>query len=389
MLLDEANKPVTAASHGKLEELAAVTRGKRTTLLLDATFVYSDQVSIPSSNRQRMLQAVPFALEDNLADDIEDMHFAIGRKLDNGNVAVIAIRIELIDTILARFRQANIHLHSISSDAVTLPGGANRWSLLLDGERVLIHTHGGKVYSCDRDNLLIVLDALLEQADEKPQRIRFIHQDTDTAAIELKSRLPLEADVSVYQAHPIGIFAEHVEDARALNLLQGAYAPKSETAVLLKPWRAVAILLVCLLGVKLISTHMETREIADRNLQIKREIEQEFKKIIPNARKFSGMQSRVKQRLRELRGGGKDDAQNAFLELLATAAPVLSAQSDITVKALAFRDNTIDLDVTSKSLKTLEDARQKLESGKGIKTTMSTSVEKNVVNGRLRLEKQG
>ena len=43
-------------------------------------------VALPTRQRRQQLKAIPFALEEQLADNIDDMHFAIGDRREDGGI---------------------------------------------------------------------------------------------------------------------------------------------------------------------------------------------------------------------------------------------------------------------------------------------------------------
>ena len=96
------------------------------------------------------------------------------------------------------------------------------------------------------------------------------------------------------------------------------------------------------------------------------------------------MQSRVKNRIKQLRGGS-DDSSEIFLHLLADAAPALTADG-LIIRNIAYRERHIDLELQANSLQILEAVKSRLETQRNIKAVLSTSVEKDKVSARLRLE---
>ena len=99
------------------------------------------------------------------------------------------------------------------------------------------------------------------------------------------------------------------------------------------------------------------------------------------------MQKRMERRLTELRGGVGDD-EEAFLDLLSGAAQSIDSKQ-ITIHGMVYNNKHIDMELQANSLQALENVKNKMNSIKNIKTTLSTSVEKDKVKGRLRLERQG
>ena len=48
-------------------------------------------VNLPTRQRRQQLKAIPFVLEEQLAVDIETMHFAVGKRSESGQIQVIAV----------------------------------------------------------------------------------------------------------------------------------------------------------------------------------------------------------------------------------------------------------------------------------------------------------
>ena len=112
--------PSITLGHGKLDELGTIARGKTVTVLIDSHYTTIKPVSVPSKNRNKQLLALPFAMEDSLAEDIEDTHFALGKILpssdDNNNqLPVIAINRKLLSDTLALFAAQDIHVNHMTA----------------------------------------------------------------------------------------------------------------------------------------------------------------------------------------------------------------------------------------------------------------------------------
>ena len=71
---------ITMSGEGKLTAAAALASGRRVIVLVPGSDVLLVQAAVPTRKRERVLQAIPFALEDQLAGDVERLHFAIARR---------------------------------------------------------------------------------------------------------------------------------------------------------------------------------------------------------------------------------------------------------------------------------------------------------------------
>ncbi|MDH5485550.1 MAG: type II secretion system protein GspL, partial [Gammaproteobacteria bacterium] len=242
-------------------------------------------------------------------------------------------------------------------------------------------------YYCDRDNLPLVLSSLIKQAEPAPEFITLLHRDDDDLA-SLFDELQLPLKKISYKNSALNIFAQYINPSQALNILQGDYTPKRESNALLQPWKAVAALVTILVMLQLIYAGILGQQLETQNKQLTQQIEQQFKQAIPGARKFNNIRNRMERTLKDLRGGKGTD-QPDFLHLLSTAANALGADKKIIIQAMVYRNKHIDLELQADSLQSLENLKTKLASLRDIKAVLSTSIEKDKVNGRLRLEKQG
>lgn len=379
----------TLFSHGTLSDIGKLGKGLRATVLLDSSCLNLEQVQVPSNNRQRQLQAIPFALEDNLASDIEDSHFAIGKKQDDENIPVITIDKALLENILSSFKSAGITIECLSADLLALPDKDDGWSVLVDNNRALIKTGAFTGLYCDRSNLQFVLNTLIRQHSQTPASIQFYYPAEEEAEENPLGDIETQLESTGYQKHPLNIFSRHLDKLYQLNILQGHYAVKRESSALLKPWKAVASLAAVWIVLQLSYAGIEARQLSTKNQQLTAQIEKEFKRANPGAKKFHNIRNRMERQLKELRGGGGDMNQDDFLKLLSLASPALASNKKVSINAMVYRNKHIDMELQADSLQSLENIKSQLTSIRGLKTLLSTSVEKNKVSGRLRLEKQG
>lgn len=388
VLLNEKNAITRAPQIIELDELKNLLQGRKLIVLFDSAYLNIETVSIPGNNRQRQMQAVPFALEDKLASDIEDVHFALGKKQDDGNIPVVAIDKAVLDACLAFFKQADIVPEQIIADVLALPLDENAATVLLYEQASLIKISPANGLYCDRINLHSILKTLLEEHPHIKQLTIFHHRQEAEITDDFVD-LGVEINSRSYNDHPLEILLAAYHDPQHINILQGAYAPQRKSSALWKHWKPAAALVAVWLVLQMATALVETRQLEEKNIQLRAQIEKAFKKANPGARKFNNMRKRVERRLKELQSGGGDGNNELFLQLLAETAPALSQQKKIKIKAMVYRNKHIDLEISADSLQTLEAVKSHLSSRPGIKIVLSTSIEKDNITGRLRVEKQG
>ena len=376
-------------SYGSVSELGQIAKGHKATLLLDSSHINLTQVNIPSQNRKNQLLAIPFALEDALADDIEELHFAAGNRQPDNSIPVITINRNLLDDIISDFKNTGVFFDVLTADVLALPLNNNQWTLLLDSHRALIKTGAFSGYYCDLEILPVFLQTLINQQDEKPESVLVYSSEQQPADLEQLNNIDIEIKPVISIQSAINIFSKNLPVAKQLNILQGSYAPRRESSGLLQPWKSVAAIFMAWICLHLIYAGFQTSQLRDKNLELTGLTQKEFKKANPGTRKYNNMQKRMEQLLKEARGDSNNNDNQLFLKLLSEAAPALSSNKKVTINAMVYRNKFIDIDLQADSLQTLEAVKTKLAATSGLKIVMSTSVEKDKVKGRLRLETQG
>ena len=215
-------------NHGPLSELGQIARGHKATLLLDSSHINLTQVNIPSQNRKNQLLAIPFALEDALADDIEELHFAAGTRQSDNRIPVITINRGLLEDIIADFSHAGVVIDAVCADVLALPLNNNQWTLLLDNERALIKTVSFSGYYCDLDILPVFLQTLINQQHEKPEAFLVYASQQEPVILQQLGNIDIEIKPVISNESVITIFSSRSEERRVGKECRARWSPYHE-----------------------------------------------------------------------------------------------------------------------------------------------------------------
>ena len=80
-----------AVRRGSLSELAAQVTGARFLLIAPGEAITLHRVPLPSRKRSTWARAVPYALEDQVVEDIETLHFALGSTPESDHLPVAVV----------------------------------------------------------------------------------------------------------------------------------------------------------------------------------------------------------------------------------------------------------------------------------------------------------
>ena len=116
----------------KLSHAAELIQDRKVVILLPIEHLFVTTVAVQTKNRKQLEKAIPYALEDELTEDIENVHFASGRRTENGEIPVIVISKANLDHLLSVLNAVNILPDIITSDIYGLVWRENQWTLCID-----------------------------------------------------------------------------------------------------------------------------------------------------------------------------------------------------------------------------------------------------------------
>ena len=375
---------------GPLEDAAQLAQQHKVIVLLDSSNVHLNHVQLPTSNRQKMLRAIPYALEEQLAEDIEDFHFVIGKTDPHYGTPVAGIRKDTIENLLDTFHQAGISIDAVIPDAICSPAAPNQWSVLFHAGKALIQFEALIGTVIDAANLPLLLQASLNRTENKPEKIVYFYLDGEEPE-QLAEAIDTDIEIIkiAYNTHPLVVFCGEFTKAKSLNLLQGQYKPRRKTSGNWYRWRLAASLaavwLLLYAGINIYNLN----NLKAKNAELALQIENVYKKSFPGSRRIVNPRVQMEQKLNELRGGGGPQG-NQFLALLTESVSAISSQKDIQVQSIDFRNNRMDIGLTGTNLQSVETLNKQLNKNTNLTTEITSATsEKNIVKGSIRLQRSG
>jgi general secretion pathway protein L len=372
---------------GSLEQAAAHAAGQKVVVLAPAADVLLTEARLPARHTRHLRQAVPFAIEEQLSDDVERLHFALApkRNADGAQPVAVVARARMQDW-LARLNAAGIHAQSLIPETLAVPVEDGTWSLLLDEQGGLLRTGAARGHALDADTVDTLLGIAFAQAGEmKPARLQLFDCRGDAAAQRVREACAAaQVEVSDGACHDgaMALLAQTLARPAANDLLQGEFSRREHLGKLWRPWRTAAILLGIWLVLQLSLGIYHYFTLSRESAQLQAQIEAVYRRAFPEARNIANPRLQMEQHLAQLRGGGG----GAFVPLMAKAAPVFRGEGSLEITALRFKDNVLDVDLTVSDFQAIDRLKQAL-SAKGLRVEIqNASARGGKTEGRLRLQ---
>ena len=367
---------------GSLANAAAEASGLRVLVLMSGTDCLLTSVRVPGRNRKKLLQAVPYALEEQLSDDVEKLHFAIGQELDSGNWQVAVTNKHRMETLMAALGEAGLDVQQVIPEQLAVPLSEGGDSVLIDHDMAVVRNGEYSGYAIDSDNLGIVLTAG-NQDDLETLAVLQLYVEQDAAIPDLGG-YPGETRIEHYARDPLSVFSQGL-DMKAINLLQGEFSHTGGWRRIWYPWRATAALLLAGVLISNAVMAVDYYRLNRESDQLRMQIEETFKKALPETRRLVNPRAQMQQKLDQLQH--RQGTGNRFLDLIGQSGVIIKDIKGVEITGANFRGGRLDLDLKVSSLQLLDQLKQALTKNGALSVEIqsATTESDQRVKSRLRI----
>jgi general secretion pathway protein L len=357
---DATGRLIGSLGRGDLQAAHSALGGRRSTLLVDALDVVVTEAALPAASQSRLRQIAPFSLEEHLASDVDEMSFAVGARLPSGATPVAAIAKERLDAWLGALRAAAIVPNALCSEADGVPDIPATLVIVIEDERITGRKPGRTPFVFEGLSLAQVLSLVLPAKADQPElrHIRVFTNGPGHARFEEElAALGAEfasADVKILNDGVFPFLAATLAQRPGTNLLQGAYAPKSNWVALAKPWRLAATLAAASIALGLLLQGAQYWQLRRADAALDAVVGPACQRVVGDA-STSGCQREVRQRL----GAGADTATEDFLSTLAAIAA--ARDPEMRIDALVYRNRATNLQLVAPSVPVLDAFSREIE----------------------------
>jgi general secretion pathway protein L len=398
MVCNEDGHVIVNAVSGELVQAAPLAVGRRTVIVVPATEVLTTEAEAPAKSASKLAQVIPFALEERVADEIEDLHFAIGeRDAATGRVPVVVVARKRIDAWLAELRAAGLNPQAVYSEASLLPAMPGQMIALLDGDALTLKLAEGPplvmpaLSITDAFEIALAtqvapvpgleaapLGLLLYAGHDEWQA----HQDEVDA---LRERFT-GVKVQLLPNGPLSVLAPAAAADDAINLLQGELAVSSPLQQGWKSWRVAAVLAVSLLCLHLGARYFELSRLKKSEAALDASIQDAFRAAMPGQQNAMNARRRVEARINELHGSG---GSGSLLPALSALANARGAAPGATIEGLTYRNGVLDLRISAPDAASLDAIGQQLRASSWQADIQGGTSAGDAYRGRLQVRKAG
>ena len=371
--------------------LAALPKADEVELIAPAVKVLLTSVVAPARNRRKLLQLLPYAVEEKLMYDPESIHTAPAASVPpSGEVALAAIDKGWLRRTLELFAQAGLQPRKMWPETLLPPLLTNTWTAIWNGHEGLVRNGVLSGSSLDGGNADTPPLALLLAAQEAKLRgaapgkiiLRLAGNAEQPDLARWSAQLGVETHMGAawdWRRAP------HTQEP-GINLLQGEFAASSGGHAWLARLRPALIVAGLIVLVQLGGTVIDWAQLSYQQRRLNADMLASFRKAFPEAKVIVDAPLQMQRNLADLRhAAGMADASD-FLPLLAQVAPSLADVGQFEV--VQYERGTLKLDIALRAPQNLETIRDRL--GKvGVKAQLEKLESGSAATTKLRIALTG
>ena len=328
----------------ELVQLSEKAQQRQVIVLVPSCDLVLKSLNVPSKSVRAMHQAVPYMLEEELAQDVEQMFFAYGdvsnqdqEASTHQNCFVAAIDRTLMQQWQQWFADANINFKKMLPDALAMPLVNDGCSAIVLDQQVILRQGPWQAMTIDSQAWAVISSQLINTADDKNKELADTNEGSPFL-INAYSTLPSGANKLNIKAMPeelpLALLAQQAI-IQPFNLLQGEFQYHEKRSPVVANWLWAAGIAIFAL---LFNVGLKGGQLLQVNSQlesVEQEIVNSYKATFPNTKnvRVNTIKSQLKRKLTQV---GDGNSQTGFLVMLGKIRPAFEAVPELKPESLKF-----------------------------------------------------
>lgn len=295
-------------------------------ILVSSIKISLNYIKIATRSLQQLRQALPYSLEERLAENIEELHFSLGKRDKENGISVAIIRNEVIKQILTTFEKKKLQPTIIMPDILAIPYPIDGWAILYLNGLALVRTGLQSGFAIEIDLLPNMLEMALNESSKNLPKIIWLYQTTHW---KWDLNFPNLVEKTLPD-HPLGLLANNIEKNNIINMLQGEYRQQSPIQQYIRPLILTATLAAFLGIVQIIEMFQHLLELRQTTNDLSQKIETLYKNTFPQSKKIINPRAQMAAKLNEQTK--ISNIKEPFLEILLQLNQTLPANGLVLKK---------------------------------------------------------
>lgn len=364
-------------STAELSQLMEKASRSEVVIAIPGQDVLLTQVTLPAGSKKHLDKIIPYALEEELAADIDTLHFAWAEtKASTVPVAVVekAHMKHWMDVLM----ESGIDARRWIPDIFLLPAENAEWHTIELGNSVLVRASAWQGFAVEKNAFYELVSVLVNEYDTPEKIVHYgdVSWPQPPAVLEA-------ADTEV----PMAISVQALQQSKGINLRQGSFRVKTQAKSSSLPVKPLAIAASFLLVLAITLNGLKYWQLEQQRSVLKAEAEQMYRDVFPSENRIVNLKAQLQQKIERL--GGSGNTKGSVIAALDSLQPAFKAEPSVKLELLRFQNNELRLQATAESFSQLESFQRKAQHNGVVIEAGSMSNRGDKVSGALTIELKG
>lgn len=381
---DASGALLLAPKTGLLKEAAQGVKEDPVILVLPAAEVTHHFAQVPTQNKRQALAALPFSIEDKLAQDVTKCHVVVGTPLTDGRYPLAVVSKSSLTTWLQNFEDEGCLVRAIYSELQALPRENGIWTVAFRDKQVLLSLNANEGYVFDASWWVQGVQAVLA-AQTNGKVPCLVYGATESLKTELAQEFP-ELDIK-FRAQTVSwleFIAPAVLRGEGINLAQQAFKPRKGFKGRVKIWKPAIIALAAALAFVVLHDLFLFNRAASLAENFSQEAEALYRKTFPQDSRIVNIKAQTESHIAKFR---ETNQEGQLFLLLGTLGEVMSLEESALLLSLGYNRlrTGLSVEVETQDYQAFERLRKALTKEAVVKVTTANITETNRVRGAFTL----
>lgn len=328
-------------------------------------------VEVADEELRHLLKALPFRLEEEVAEDIDRLHFAFRRAAEGESRLLVAVARREMMTAWSEVVPMSVRW---VPEALLLPWRAGDAAVLIEADQALVRLPDGSGARVESDLLGPVLEAA------NPDDIVIYSGDAVDAAQWLPEALRSRAQ---FRVGNLGAALRLTRsDDVTLDLRQGAFAPRLPLAAWWQQWQRVAVAAGVALVLQFAADLADVQRLGAQNVALRTAIQESYRRANPRGAVVD-VEKQLDRQLAEFGGG---DGAGAFTPVLFAVTTAVAGVDGLGLTTLNYTGaGDVRISINAPDFAAVETLRLRLTAASLSATLESSNASSDGVRARLRI----
>lgn len=373
LVLDAKGNRVGFPQQGALAECATASTQRRVIVMLPGERILSASARVPGNNPRRILQAAPYALEDRLAGDVDELHVALLARHADHDCDFLVVERDWFSELLQTLESAGIHPHAVWPDYLGVPEAPEGTHWLITGSDRLLSRSGWRGFAAPATDAAFLYS---HRDEDQPLQLSLVGDHPPPPAMgELETHRYADNERAFTE------IAATIAALPGTGLLQGTFRRQREGAPDWQRWKWPGVAAAALLLLLAADFGLETWQLQREHALLENATRELFQQALPGNQRMVDPRFQIEQAL-----GAATTGQNRLLEYLGQVGNALQEVPNARLNGFNYRNNYLEFSVTVPNATALERVRTALAERAGMPVDVqSANSTPDGLEGRLLL----